>query len=232
MSLFTAPIWGFFYFISNYTVVDIYLRIISLNLLLTIMNKYFTQFNAFITPYGLAEPHILQLNQLCEVVSMNKGEVIIKSGLKVNCIYFICNGIVRNYIFTDNGEIKTYGFRIENMLVTGYGLHNYQNEYRAKVSVECLEDCTMIKIPLSALKIIEENSSESQKVARHLAENHLLGLVDFIIDVDTKSLLDRYNNLDNLFPNIHQRVPQHIIASYLGTTPVHLSRLKNARRAS
>jgi len=90
----------------------------------------------------------------------------------------------------------------------------------------------MIKIPLAALKIIEENSSQSQKVARHLAESHVLGLVDFIIDVDTKSLLDRYNNLDNLFPNIHQRVPQHIIASYLGTTPVHLSRLKNARRAS
>ena len=51
------------------------------------MNKYFTQFNAFIAPYGLEDPHILQLNQLCEVVSMNKGEVVIKSGLKVNCIY-------------------------------------------------------------------------------------------------------------------------------------------------
>ena len=196
------------------------------------MNKYFTQFNAFIAPYGLAESHILQLNQLCEVVSMKKGEVIIKHGLKVNHIFFICNGIVRNYIFTDNGEIKTYGFRIENMLVTGYGLHNYQNEYRAKVSVECLEECTMIKIPLSALKILEQNSTVAQQVARHLAENHVLGLVDFIIDIDTKSLLERYYNLDNLFPNIHQRVPQHIIASYLGTTPVHLSRIKNARSTS
>jgi len=191
------------------------------------MNKYFTQFNAFIAPYGLAESHILQLNQLCEVVSMNKGDVIYKKELKINYIYYICNGIVRNYNFTENGEIKTYGFRIENMLVTGYGLHNFKNEYRAKVSVECLEDCTMIKIPLSALKILEENTNQAQKVARHLAENHVLELVNFIIDIDTKSLIDRYNNLENQFPNIHQRVPQHIIASYLGTTPVHLSRLKN-----
>ena len=116
------------------------------------------------------------------------------------------------------------------MLVTGYGLHNFKNEYRAKVSVECLEDCTMIKIPLSALKFFEENTNQAQKVARHLAENHVLELVNFIIDIDTKSLIDRYNNLENQFPNIHQRVPQHIIASYLGTTPVHLSRLKNSKR--
>ena len=194
------------------------------------MNKYFTQFNAFIAPYGLGESNILQLNQLCEVVSMNKGDIIFKYGLQIKYIYFICNGIVRNYNFTDNGEIKTYGFRIENMLVTGYGLHNFKNEYRAKVSVECLEECTMIKIPLSALKFFEENTNQAQKVARHLAENHVLELVNFIIDIDTKSLLDRYNNLENQFPNIHQRVPQHIIASYLGTTPVHLSRLKNSKR--
>jgi len=32
--------------------------------------------------------------------------------------------------------------------------------------------------------------------------------------------------LENTFPNIHQRVPQHIIASYLGITPVHLSNIK------
>jgi len=69
-------------------------------------------------------------------------------------------------------------------------------------------------------------------VARHLAENHIIELVDFLIDIDTKPLIERFYNLDKIFPNIHQRIPQHIIASYLGTTPVHLSRIKNARRAS
>ena len=196
------------------------------------MNKYFAQFNAFVAPYGLAETDILQLNQLCEVVSFDKGDIVFKAEVKANYIYFICDGIIRSFVFSENGEIKTYGFRTENMLITGYSLHNYKNEYRSKVSVECLEDCKMIKIPLTALKFMEENSNQAQKVARHLAENHIIELVDFLIDIDTKSLIERFYNLDKKFPNIHQRVPQYIIASYLGTTPVHLSRIKNVRRAS
>lgn|GEM_PF-2882148 len=38
----------------------------------------------------------------------------------------------------------------------------------------------------------------------------------------------RYDTLTEVFPNIHNRVPQHMIAYYLGITPVHLSRLKKA----
>ena len=196
------------------------------------MNKYFAQFNAFLASYGLAETDILQLNQLCEVVSFDKGDIVFKAEVKANYIYFICDGIIRSFVFSENGEIKTYGFRTENMLITGYALHNYKNEYRSKVSVECLEDCKMIKISLTTLKFMEENSNQAQKVARHLAENHIIELVYFLIEIDTKPLIDRFYNLDKKFPNIHQRVPQHIIASYLGTTPVHLSRIKNARRAS
>ena len=37
---------------------------------------------------------------------------------------------------------------------------------------------------------------------------------------------ERYDNITQVFPNIHNRVPQHMIASYLGITSIHLSRLK------
>jgi CRP-like cAMP-binding protein len=149
-----------------------------------------------------------------------------KAGEKQSFIYFIVKGIIRNYVLSQEGEIKTYGFRVENMLITGYGLHNYKNDYRAKVNIECLEECTLIKIPLQALKFMEEHSKEAHKVGRYLAETHIIELVEFIIDIDTLPVLERYNNLEKIFPNIHQRVPQHIIASYLRVTPVHLSNVK------
>ncbi len=190
------------------------------------MEKSFEKFKLYIAPFGLSDADFDVLVNYCEPMQFKKGDVVMKAGEKQSYIYFIVKGIVRNYVLSQEGEIKTYGFRVENMLITGYGLHNYKNEYRAKVNIECLEDCMLIKIPLQALKFMEEHSKEAHKVGRYLAETHIIELVEFIIDIDTLPVLERYNNLEKIFPNIHQRVPQHIIASYLRITPVHLSNIK------
>jgi CRP-like cAMP-binding protein len=190
------------------------------------MEKSFEKFKLYIAPFGLSDADFDVLVNYCEPMQFKKGDVVMKAGEKQSYIYFIVKGIIRNYVLSQEGEIKTYGFRVENMLITGYGLHNYKNEYRAKVNIECLEDCTLIKIPLQALKFMEEHSKEAHKVGRYLAETHIIELVDFIIDIDTLPILERYNHLEKIFPNIHQRVAQHIIASYLRITPVHLSNVK------
>jgi CRP-like cAMP-binding protein len=190
------------------------------------MERSFEKFKLYLAPFGLNDSDFDVLVSYCEALQFKKGDVVMKAGEKQSFIYFIVKGIIRNYVLSQEGEIKTYGFRVENMLITGYGLHNYKNDYRAKVNIECLEECTLIKIPLQALKFMEEHSKEAHKVGRYLAETHIIELVDFIIDIDTMPVLERYNNLEKLFPNIHQRVAQHIIASYLRITPVHLSNIK------
>jgi CRP-like cAMP-binding protein len=190
------------------------------------MNKTFEKFKLYIAPFGLNDADFDILVSNCEPMHFKKGEVIMKAGEKQGSIYFIDKGIVRNFVLSSEGEVKTYGFRIENMLITGYGIHNYTKENRAKVNVECLEDCELIRIPMQSLKFLEEHSKDAHKVARYLAETHIIELVNFIIDIDTMPVLERYNKLEKIFPNIHQRVPQHIIASYLRVTPVHLSNVK------
>jgi CRP-like cAMP-binding protein len=194
------------------------------------MDIAFGKFKRFIAPFGLNEVDFTTLAQFCDFVTFPKGAEIMKAGDKQNFIYFISKGIIRNYVLSSDGIIRTYGFRMENMLITGYALHNYKNEHRAIVNIECLEDCEMIRIPFSALKFMENHSKDAHKVARFLAEGHTMELVEFIIDNDTKTLLERYNNLEANFPNIHQRLPQHIIASYLRVTPVHLSNVKKNRK--
>lgn len=196
------------------------------------MSIYFNQFRQFLAKYGYTETDIDQLVNLSKVVEFSKGEIIIKGGVIQNEIYFICKGIVRNYFFSEDGQICTCGFRMENMTSTGYSNYNHAENLKAKLSVECLEDCVMIQVPLNAVKYMLENCTNGERVGRNLAEYHVMELIDFIMDKETKSILERYYNLDKKFPNIHQRVPQHIIASYLSTTPVHLSRLKNAKRES
>ena len=195
------------------------------------MNKAFEKFKQYVAPFGLNEADFTTLVQFCEFVSFPKGAELMKAGYKQNHIFFVSKGIIRNFVLSNEGQIRTYGFRMENMLVTGYAIHNYHNEFRAVVNIECLEDCEMVKIPISALRFMESNSKDAHKVARFIAEAHIMDLVGFIIDNDTKTVLERYENLENTFPNIHQRLPQHIIASYLRITPVHLSNIKKHRKS-
>jgi CRP-like cAMP-binding protein len=192
------------------------------------MQKAFENFKQLIEPFGLNEADFNTMIQSCKIIQFPKGQTIINAGTKQDAVFYMSKGIVRNYVVTLDEQISTYGFRMENMLITGYGLHNNKNEYSALVSVETLEECEMIKIPFSVLNYMELHSKDAHKVARYLAENHTIELVQFIISADTNTLINRYNNLEQLFPNIHQRVPQHIIASYLRITPVHLSRIKKS----
>jgi CRP-like cAMP-binding protein len=196
---------------------------------LIIMNKAYTSFKNLISPFGLSEKEFKTLITYCELVQFKKGENIMKEGERQSKLYFLYKGIIRYYIMSNEGEIHTYGFRMENSLVTGYAQHNNQNEYRAEVSIECLEDCDLIEIPFIATKYIESNSPDAHKVARYLAESHIIELVRFIKELDTKSILERYSNLEETYPGIHQRATQQVIASYLRTTPVHLSRIKKSR---
>ena len=229
---YTAPIWGFFYNYTYCTQVEYFLLSYFDEFLNPIffMNKAFEKFKQFVSSYGFNETDLNTLIQFCEFVTFPKSAEIMKAGEKQNNIYFISKGIIRNYVLSNDGQIRTYGFRMENMLITGYAIHNFKDEHRAVVNIECLEDCEMIKIPFSALKFMENQSKDAHKVARYLAEAHSMELVEFIIDNDTKTLMERYNLLEANFPNIHQRIPQHIIASYLRITPVHLSNVKKNRK--
>ena len=66
------------------------------------MNQAFSQFKKFLTPFGFNESDIEKMIQFCDIENFRKGEVVIHEGSKNNHIYFICNGIVRNYVLTFN----------------------------------------------------------------------------------------------------------------------------------
>ncbi len=195
------------------------------------MAEHFINFNRFIRQYvEITDAELEDFNQKCEVVRFSKGQTIIKAGERQRNLYFIIKGIVRNYIEIEGGEIKIYNFRCENMQVTGYALYNYQEDLKALLNVECLEDSVMIKVPSEVINYVIENFKNGERLGRHVAEAHVLEMVNYVIHRDTMSIIDRYDNLDKLFPNIHQRVPQHMIASYLCITPVHLSNMKKQRK--
>ena len=178
----------------------------------------------------MSETELEDLNSQCNKVEFSKGDLIMKVGEVQKSLYFITKGIVRNYVENNKGEIKIYNFRSENMTVTGYAPYNYEDKLKALVNVECLEDCVLIKVPYDVINYVIDHMKYGERLGRFIAEAHVVQMLHYVLQRDTKSIIERLESIDLNFPNIHQRVPQYMIASYLGITPVHLSNLKKRRK--
>jgi len=195
------------------------------------MPVHFEMFNQFITKYvEFTDAELVEFNKKCTKVEFAKGDIIIKAGEVQNSLYFITKGIIRNYVENNKGEIKIYNFRSENMTVTGYAPYNYEDNLKALVNVDCLEDCVLIKVPFEAINFVINNMKLGDRLGRYMAEAHVVQMLHYVLQRDTKTIIERLDSIDKSFPNIHQRVPQYMIASYLGITPVHLSNLKKRRK--
>jgi CRP-like cAMP-binding protein len=197
------------------------------------MTNHFEMLNSFIIRHvEMSEAELTAFNQKCKIVEFSKGDIIMKAGEAHQYLYFITKGIVKNYIETDFGETKIYNFRTEGMQATGYAAYNHKDNFKALVNVQCIEDCIMVQIPFLVIKYVIDNIKSGERLGRNMAEAHIIEMLNYIINRDSKSIIERYDLLELEYPNIHQRVPQRLIASYLGITPVHLSNLKKSRKIS
>jgi CRP-like cAMP-binding protein len=195
------------------------------------MPAHFEMFNQFITKYvEFNDDELMDFSSKCTKVEFSKGAYIMKAGEIQKNLYFITKGIIRNYIETNKGEIKIFNFRSENMVVTGYASYNYEDNLKSLVNVQCLEDCILIKVPFDAINYVINHIKLGDRLGRFMAEAHVVQMMQYVIQRDTMTIIERLDNIDKNFPNIHQRVPQYMIASYLGITPVHLSNLKKRRK--
>ena len=139
------------------------------------MPAHFEMFNKFITKHvDFTEDELVAFKKKCTQVNFSKGELIMKAGEVQQNLYFLTKGIIRNFVENKKGEIKIYNFRSENMTVTGYATYNYEDNFKALVNVECLEDCTLIQVPYEAINFVINNMKLGDRLGRFMAEAHVV----------------------------------------------------------
>lgn len=187
----------------------------------------FSNFNDFLLKYtDFTVEELATFNEMCSIKRFIKGESMIKIDQKNTTLYFLTKGIVKYFIINQQGVEVIYNFRMEQMTITAY---SFYNNNISKFNVECLEDCEAICIPIEAIGYVVNNFKNGAILRGYLAEAHILELVNLLTDKDTKSIIERYNNIEFQFPDINQRIPQLLIANFLGVSQEHLSRLKKSR---
>lgn len=152
--------------------------------------------------------------------------ILLHEGEVSQRVYLIEKGCLRVW-FNNQGTDVTFQFFFENQTVSSF--ESFRNNTPSMGSIETIEPCTLWWIHkrdvLAIFKEIGTYPAVQQQLLDTLAERtiHYMELFQsFVRDTPQQ----RYENLLAHRPHIVQRVPQHYIASYLGISSVHLSRIK------
>lgn len=170
-----------------------------------------------------------QCKSMFTVKRVKKKEIILSSGEVCREVCFVVKGLLRIYFMDQNDDEKTFHFSLENTFATDY--QSFLKQSSADFYIQALENTTVLVITFEMLQLLYRNLKHGEKLGRLIAEDYFFVMNNKIKALYTQTPLQRYNTMNEAFPKILLRMPQHYIASYLNISPVHLSRLKYDRAA-
>ncbi|PQJ23419.1 Crp/Fnr family transcriptional regulator [Tenacibaculum sp. SG-28] len=155
-----------------------------------------------------------------------KGDFLIKAQNTCNWIGFVSSGIVRNFYISSKGEEVTYCITFPNTFITAYS--SFISGKKTFENIHAITDVEMLVIDKTQFSELTKESTNWLKFANHFAEQSYLLMENRLLALQMESAEKRYSDLLTTNPEFLQNVPLKYLASYLGITQRHLSRLRGA----
>ncbi|SOC79908.1 cAMP-binding domain of CRP or a regulatory subunit of cAMP-dependent protein kinases [Salinimicrobium sediminis] len=143
------------------------------------------------------------------------------------CIYttFVEKGLLRSFTIDEKGNEHILQFGMEGWWVAD--LYSFLTGEPSEYNIEALEDCELLLITKSSWDLLLDEVPAFERYFRILIQNNLIATQRRLMGTISTTAEERYTKLLHDFPRISQRVPQHMIASYIGVTRETLSRLRS-----
>jgi len=162
----------------------------------------------------------------CQTRSYSAKSFLAKQDDISNEVFFINRGITRSLVIDKDGYEHTIHFSMENQFIADYA--SFLMKSPASNSIQALEDTEAVVMSREMIEWGYNNLRQGDRLGRIIAEYYFIYFDRRIKNMYFSSPSERYNSITKIFPEIHHRAPQHMIASYLGITAIHLSRLKKS----
>lgn len=179
--------------------------------------------NKILSYTAIEEQELSKLLKSFLQITVPKGEYLLKADQYAQHMYFLEKGCVCFYTIHEGREQVVEIFE-ESDLFTD--LYSYLREAPSKCFLKTLEDCDILTISKQDFEAIFQKSHAMEHFLRKSLEEDYLKV---FVNSTNKSALsneERYLRLLRKRPDLFQRVPQYLIASYLGLTPVGLSKIR------
>lgn len=159
-----------------------------------------------------------------ETKRIKKGDVLLSEGQICEHTFFVEKGLLRMYALNSEGKENIVQFAPEEWLISDRGsvFFNSPSSY----TIDAIEDTSYVMITESLIQEISEQSDLFRSYNAKALHNHIRHLQQRITQLLGHSAKERYLDFIQLYPDLTLRIPQWMIASYLGITPESLSRVR------
>lgn len=172
---------------------------------------------------GLPPDAIEHLNKQVTYMDAAKGSFLIKQGQHTNHLYIIEKGFARIFSIIKGKEITSLFARENDIITSTQALFT---KTASNENVEILEDSLLLKIDYTSFVDLCRAYPDMFNLYRFLMEKYYLALEERTLSLQFDSALERYRKLLLRDPFILQRASLASIASFLGMSPVTLSRMR------
>lgn len=153
-----------------------------------------------------------------------KKEHLLEAGEICTGKYFINSGVVRMYTLNEKGAEQVIHFSIEGWWITDY--FTYKTGIPTKSSIQAVEAAEVIIVDAAIQDELLEKLPQLEKYFRLVLEKAYAASLMRTHYMFNFSAEERYKHFVKSYPGFVQRVPQYLLASYLGFTPEFLSKMR------
>jgi CRP-like cAMP-binding protein len=161
--------------------------------------------------------------QRLKPVSLKKHAFFLKEGQVCKGMALVYKGGLRYFSRSEKGDF-TIGFAFEGEWIGDY--ESFLLQVPSPDFIEALDDCELFTLSYADMQALYQHSQRFERFGRLIAEKLFIDTAKSKRNLMLQTAEERYLELLTNQPRIFERLPQHLIASYLGIQPQSLSRIR------
>jgi len=154
-----------------------------------------------------------------------KGQFVVQNGEICKYENFVLSGCLRSFYIDNDGLEHVIMFAVENWWTADLG--SFITQKPSDLNVQCLENSEIIQIHYNDLQKLYFEIPKLERFFRIIIQKAFVAAQKRIVSNFSMDATDRYIQFREQYHDIEQRVPQYMIASYLGITKEFLSKIRN-----
>jgi CRP-like cAMP-binding protein len=173
---------------------------------------------------AISEDEFEDFATLFQYKELKKKDILVEENRPNDTLYFIEKGLLFLYKTLENGEVQVIQFAKENYWMSD--LYSFFTASNALFGIQTLEDCQVWAISKANFEAICLQYPKMETLFMLNFQTAYVNTLIRVSDIYSEDAQSKYTHFLKQFPDLVQRVPQYLIASYLGILPSSLSRIR------